>query len=77
MTIRALVRAFLGSAPYDAIAVALVADYTHHLVRLEFDASVTWVGLQAEDARALAQMLVELAESVERGQGRRREDHHG
>lgn len=49
------------------LRVALAADRAHGVVRIAFGASITWMALPAEDARALAQMLVEMADEVDRG----------
>ena len=64
-----------GAHPREPIAdddggelrVALAADPTHGLVRIAFGTSIAWMALPAEEARALAQMLVEMADEVDRG----------
>jgi len=49
------------------LTVALAVDRAEGVVRIAFGTSVSWIGLPAEDARALAQMLVEMAEALEKG----------
>jgi hypothetical protein len=48
------------------IRLALATDHVNAIVRIVFGKPVGWLGLSAEDARALAQMLVEKADELDR-----------
>lgn len=48
------------------LRLALATDHANALVRIAFGRPVAWLGLPAEDARALAHMLVEKADEIDR-----------
>jgi len=60
-------RGKLGDDDDGELAVAVAVDHPHGVIRIAFGTSVSWIALPAEDARALAQMLVEMAEALEKG----------
>lgn len=47
------------------LAVAIGTDKKKGIIQIEFGTSVTWLGLTADDARALAQQLLERADDLE------------
>jgi hypothetical protein len=56
----------VGRDDNGELQVAVATDYQHAVVRIVFGAPVGWLALPAEEARALAQMLVEKADELDR-----------
>ena len=56
-----------GDDDEGELRLAVATDHAHGIVRIAFGGPVTWVGLPADDARQLAQMLIEKADELEQG----------
>jgi hypothetical protein len=55
-----------GADDDGEIYLGLAADHQHAIVRIVFGTPIAWIGLPAEEARALAHMLVEMADELDR-----------
>jgi len=47
------------------IRLAIAADHQQAIVRLAFGKPIAWLGLPSNDARALAQMLIDKADELD------------
>lgn len=54
-----------GAGDGGELYLGLAADHQHAIVRIVFGTPVAWIGLPAEEARALAHMLVEMADALD------------
>lgn len=59
-------RGHMGGDDQGELAAAVVLDPANAVLRIVFGKPVAWVALPAEDARALAQILVEKADELDR-----------
>jgi hypothetical protein len=48
------------------LRLALAADHTNAIVRIEFGKPIAWIGLASSDARALAKMLNDKADEIDK-----------
>lgn len=48
------------------IRLAIAADHRAGIVRMVFGGEVTWLGLPSQEARALAAMLIEKADELDK-----------
>lgn len=48
------------------LLMALAADHANGIVRVEFGKPISWLGLPVREARALAALLIEKADELER-----------
>lgn len=58
--------------PVDAsddgeLRLALAVDRAHGIIRMAFGTPVTWLGLPSREARALAAILIEKADELDKG----------
>lgn len=57
----------LGKHDQGELTVAMAVDRRQGIIRMEFGKPVAWLGLPAAHARHLAKMLVQYADTLDRG----------
>lgn len=56
----------VGPDDNGELPMVLSVDHQHAIVRIAFGTPIAWIGLPAAEARALAHMLVEMADELDR-----------
>lgn len=55
-----------GDTDEGELRFAIAADHSEGIVRVEFGKPVAWLGLPVNEARALAKLLLEKADEIEK-----------